>query len=71
MAISAAWIELEKAETRLREKEIDTNERIAMKSMEYQARDIKAQPGEARKILPLYSCIFTFILHRNSPYPFF
>ncbi len=57
-------IELEKAEARIKEKELESNERLAMRSLDYQARDIKAQPGESRKSFLLFcTIIFVFTIH--------
>lgn len=56
-------LELEHKGAQIEELRIQSNERLAMKSMEFQARDIKARPGEMRKhLLLLATIIFFFAL---------
>lgn len=50
-------IQLDKDEIKLREKEIDSNERLALKSMEHQAADNKSNPGQVRKTIALFAGI--------------
>lgn len=56
-------INLEKLQTNLEEKRIESNERLAIKAMGFQSEDIKARPKEARKTIITVSIIgLTFLI---------
>lgn len=51
-------LEIEQGNLKLGELRIQSNERVACRAMDYQARDMKAAPGEFRKNIVTFATIF-------------